>query len=242
MAIKKAAKVKRKEIDIQDIRTLNQPIKFKSRRFKFTDKQKDLLEIILNPENKIIFISGPAGTSKTYISLYGALQIMQENKEKDLIYIRSIAESADKGLGSLPGDISEKFDPFLMPLYDKLEEIIHAGDVAFMKNEGKIAAAPINFLRGASWRDKLIVADEAQNFTFKELTTLITRIGEDTKIIICGDFMQSDINGRGGFNQMFNIFNDPISESNGICAFTFTEEDIVRSQILKFIIKRLEQH
>jgi phosphate starvation-inducible PhoH-like protein len=129
-----------------------------------------------------------------------------------------------------------------MPLYDKLEEIIHAGDVAFLKNEGKIAAAPINFLRGASWRDKLIVADEAQNFTFKELTTLITRIGEDTKIIICGDFMQSDIHGRGGFNQMFNIFNDSVSESNGICAFTFTEEDIVRSQILKFIIKRLEQH
>ena len=243
MAIKRAAKVKRKEVDLQDIKTLlNQPIKFKSRRFKFTEKQKDLLEIIMNPENKIIFISGPAGTSKTYISLYGALQIMQENKEKDLIYIRSIAESADKGLGSLPGDISEKFDPFLMPLYDKLEEIIHAGDVAFMKNEGKIAAAPINFLRGASWRDKLIVADEAQNFTFKELTTLITRIGEDTKIIICGDFMQSDINGRGGFNEMFNIFNDPTSESNGICAFTFTEEDIVRSQILKFIIKRLEQH
>lgn len=174
MAIKKAAKVKRKEFDLPDIKNvLDQPIKFKNRKFKFTDKQKSLLDLILNPENKIIFISGPAGTSKTYISLYGALQIMQENKEKDLIYIRSIAESADKGLGSLPGDISEKFDPFLMPLYDKLEEIIHAGDVAFLKNQEKIAAAPINFLRGASWNNKLIVADEAQNFTFKELTTLI---------------------------------------------------------------------
>jgi len=240
MAIKKAAKVKRKEFDLPDIKnTLDQPIKFKNRKFKFTDKQKSLLDIILNPENKIIFISGPAGTSKTYISLYGALQIMQEDKEKNLIYIRSIAESADKGLGSLPGDISEKFDPFLMPLYDKLEEIIHAGDVAFLKNQEKIAAAPINFLRGASWNNKLIIADEAQNFTFKELTTLITRIGEDTKIIICGDFMQSDINGRGGFNQMFSVFNDPVSEGNGICAFTFNESDIVRSQILKFIIKRL---
>jgi phosphate starvation-inducible PhoH-like protein len=242
MAIKKAARVKRKEIDVTDIKTLlNQPIKFKSKKFKFTEKQKDLLDIILNPDNKIVFISGPAGTSKTYLSLYGALQIMQQNKEKDLIYIRSIAESADKGLGSLPGDISEKFDPFLMPLYDKLEEIIHAGDVAFLKNEGKISAAPINFLRGASWRDKLIVADEAQNFTFKELTTLITRIGEDTKIIICGDFMQSDIHHKGGFSQMFDIFNDQQSESNGICSFSFNESDIVRSQILKFIIRKLEQ-
>lgn len=240
MAIKKPAKPRRKELDISDIKTLfNEPIKFKKRKFKFTEKQKNLLDIILDPENKIIFISGPAGTSKTYISLYGALQIMQENKDKNLIYIRSIAESADKGLGSLPGDISEKFDPFLMPLYDKLEEILHAGDVAFLKSQEKVAAAPINFLRGASWSNKLIVADEAQNFTFKELTTLITRIGEDTKIIICGDFMQSDINGRGGFNQMFSIFNDPVSEDNGICAFTFNESDIVRSEILKFIIKRL---
>ena len=240
MAIKKSAKPKRKEFDISDVKSLfNEPIKFKKRKFKFTEKQKELLDIILNPENKIIFISGPAGTSKTYISLYGALQLMQENKDKNLIYIRSIAESADKGLGSLPGDISEKFDPFLMPLYDKLEEIVNAGDVAFLKSQEKISAAPINFLRGASWSDKLIVADEAQNFTFKELTTLITTIGENTKIIICGDFMQSDINGRGGFNQMFSIFNDPVSEDNGICAFSFNESDIVRSEILKFIIKRL---
>ena len=216
-------------------------IKTKKKNFRFTPKQVQLLGMILDPENKIIFISGAAGTSKTYMALYGAVEMMSEDSEKQLIYIRSIIESADKGLGSLPGDISEKFDPFLMPLYDKLEEIIHAGDVAFLKNEGKIAAAPINFLRGASWRDKLIVADEAQNFTFKELTTLITRIGEDTKIIICGDFMQSDIHHKGGFSQMFNIFNDQQSTENGICSFSFNESDIVRSQILKFIIRKLEQ-
>ena len=67
---------------------------------------------------------------------------------------------------------------------------------------------PINFLRGANWNNKLIVADEAQNFTFKELTTLITRLGEDSKLIICGDFMQSDINGKTGFNEMFELFCD----------------------------------
>jgi phosphate starvation-inducible PhoH-like protein len=240
MSIKKNAKVKRKEVEESEIKpTFDQPIKFKSRKFKFTEKQVRLLDLILSPENKIIFISGPAGTSKTYVSLYASLQIMQEKKEKDLIYIRSIVESADKGLGSLPGDIAEKFDPFLMPLYDKLEEIIHAGDIVFLKNEEKISAAPINFLRGASWNNKLIIADEAQNFTFKELTTLITRIGEDTKIIICGDFMQSDINGRSGFKQMFSVFDDEVSRNNGICAFEFDESDIVRSKILKFIIKKL---
>jgi len=96
-------------------------IKIKKKGFKFTPKQVLLLDILLNPENKLIFISGAAGTSKTYMALYAAIQMMSEDPEKQLIYVRSIIESADKGLGSLPGDIAEKFDPFLMPLYDKLE-------------------------------------------------------------------------------------------------------------------------
>ena len=83
--------------------------------------------------------------------------------------------------------------------------------------------------------------DEAQNATFKELTTLITRIGKNTKIFICGDFMQSDINGKSGFSQMFNVFKDKESSDNGIHCFSFNQEDIVRSEILKFIIKKLEK-
>ena len=93
------------------------------------------------------------------MALYGAVEMMSEDSEKQLIYIRSIIESADKGLGSLPGDIAEKFDPFLMPLYDKLEEIVLPQDVAHLKSTGRISAAPINFLRGASWTNKIIVAD-----------------------------------------------------------------------------------
>jgi len=206
-------------------------IKFKERKFKFTPNQRKFLSTLLDEEVKIMFVSGPAGSSKTYMSLYGCLRLMAEDKEKDLLYIRSIVESADKGLGSLPGDMSEKFNPFTLPLYDKLEEIIHEGDTAI----------PINFLRGANWNNKLIVADEAQNFTFKELTTLITRIGEDTKIIICGDFMQSDINGKTGFKDMFDIFSDDKSMENGIHSFSFSRNDIVRSKILKFIISKLEK-
>jgi len=188
-----------------------------------------------------MFVSGPAGSSKTYMSLYGCLRLMAEDNEKDLLYIRSIVESADKGLGSLPGDMSEKFNPFTLPLYDKLEEIIHEGDTAFLKQKERVSAIPINFLRGANWNNKLIVADEAQNFTFKELTTLITRIGEDTKVVVCGDFMQSDINVKTGFKDMFDIFSDDESKENGISCFSFTKNDIVRSKILKFIISKLEK-
>ena len=176
------------------------------------------------------------------MSLYGCLRLMAEDTEKELLYVRSIAESADKGLGSLPGDMAEKFNPFLMPLYDKLEEIVFEGDTAFLKQKGRISAVPINFLRGANWNNKLIVADEAQNFTFKELTTLITRLGEDSKLIICGDFMQSDINGKTGFGEMFDLFCDESSVENGIHSFKFTCNDIVRSKILKFIISKLETH
>jgi phosphate starvation-inducible PhoH-like protein len=176
------------------------------------------------------------------MALYGAVEMMSEDPEKQLIYIRSIIESADKGLGSLPGDIAEKFDPFLMPLYDKLEEIVLPQDVANLKSTGRISAVPINFLRGASWNNKIIVADEAQNFSAKELITLITRIGEGSKIIICGDTMQSDIGKlKSGFSPMMNTFNDEESKQKGIQTFVFTKEDIVRSEILKFIVKKLEE-
>lgn len=217
-------------------------IKTKKKNFKFTPKQAQLLGILLDPENKIIFISGAAGTSKTYMALYGAIEMMSEDVDKQLIYIRSIIESADKGLGSLPGDVAEKFDPFLMPLYDKLEEIVAPQDVAHLKATGRINAVPINFLRGASWTNKIIIADESQNFSAKELITLITRIGEGSKIIICGDAMQSDIGKtKSGFIPMLNAFNDQESKERGIQTFVFTKEDIVRSEILKFIVKKLEE-
>lgn len=234
----------RKKTDMKGSLELPTPfdrsMKFKRREFKFTAKQQRFLKTALDEKTKIIFVSGPAGSSKTYMGVYALLQLMQQDFDKDLIYIRSIVESADKGLGSLPGDISEKFDPFLMPLYDKMEEILCEGDMIYLKNKEKISALPVNFLRGASWRNKLIFADEAQNFTKKELTTLTTRIGEDTKIIIGGDFMQSDINGKTGFKEFFNIFDDDESKEMGIHTFSFTSRDIVRSEILKFIIKRLD--
>jgi len=234
-------KSEEKKVSFDMMAEFEKSIKFNRRRFRFSTKQKKFLEIILDPESKIIFVSGPAGSSKTYMSLYGMLKLMEDNFEKDILYVRSIVESADRGLGSLPGDITEKFDPFLGPLHDKMEEIIAPGDATFLKQKEKISAVPINFLRGASWQNKLIFADEAQNFTLKELTTLITRIGEDSKIIIGGDFFQSDINGKSGFKPMFDKFDDDGAKEMGIHTFSFNEGDIVRSKILKFIIKRLEE-
>ena len=92
-------------------------------------------------------------------------------------------------MGALPGNADEKFNPYMLPLEDKLEELLKPSDHQRLFYEKRIDALPINYLRGANWRNKVVVADEAQNFTFKELTTLITRIGEGTKLFVCGDFM-----------------------------------------------------
>jgi phosphate starvation-inducible protein PhoH and related proteins len=238
MARRKVAK--EKEVPFELLADFERSIKFNKRNFRFTPKQKKFLDLILEEDSKIIFVSGPAGSSKTYMSLYGMLKLLEEDFSKDILYVRSIAESADTGLGSLPGDIADKFDPFLCPLYDKMEEIVASGDAIYLKQREKVSAVPINFLRGASWQNKLVFADEAQNFTLKELTTLITRIGEDSKIIIGGDFFQSDIRGKSGFGPMFDKFDDDESKEMGIHTFSFNESDIVRSKILKFIIKKLE--
>tara|TARA_A200000159_G_scaffold143004_1_gene146925 strand:- start:361 stop:675 length:315 start_codon:yes stop_codon:yes gene_type:complete len=101
---------------------------------------------------------------------------------------------------------------------------------------------PINFLRGANWINKVVVADESQNFTFKELVTMVTRLGENSKLFICGDLMQSDINGKSGLKPMIDLFDDEESKERGIYCFRFTENDIMRSEILKFIIQKLKSH
>ena len=119
--------------------------------------------------------------------------------------------------------------------------MISSQDRSFLEQKKIINALPVNYLRGANWIDKIIIADESQNFTFKELTTLITRIGRNTKLFICGDPMQSDINGKSGFDRMSDIFNNKESADNGIHCFDFTKEDILRSEILKFIVGKIEE-
>jgi phosphate starvation-inducible PhoH-like protein len=209
-----------------------------------TDKQKKFLKLALDPDTKIIFVDGPAGSTKTYISVFSALRELQKNDDLDLLYVRTAIESADKGLGALPGTLEEKFNPYMAPLEDKLDELLPPTTPVAqeMVQSGRIQAMPINFLRGANWINKIIIADESQNFTFKELVTLITRIGENSKLIICGDMMQSDINGKTGFYDMIKLFDSEQSRGKGIYCFRFTEDDILRSEILKYIVKTLKSH
>jgi len=226
--------------DCLKIPQLEQSIHIASLRL--TEKQKEFLSIAFQEDTKIMFVAGPAGSTKTYMAVYSALRLLSAFNELDLLYVRTVIESAEKGLGALPGDIDEKFNPYMAPLEDKLYEMLPKNNTSKTEllQTGRISAMPINYLRGSSWKNKIVVADEAQNFTYKELTTLITRIGDNCKLFICGDFMQSDINGKSGFAPMFDLFNDEDSVSNGIHSFKFGREDILRSEILKFIIKKLD--
>lgn len=239
MPRKKAVKDIEEEFDVNPFKS-----KIIIKGKNLSDKQKVFLDLSMDPETKIVFVSGPAGATKTYMAVFSALMHLKKDENLDLLYVRTAIESADKGLGALPGTLEEKFNPYMAPLEDKLDEMLPKGSGT--KSElikfGRIQAMPINFLRGASWLDKIVVADESQNFSFRELVTMTTRIGENTKLFVCGDMMQSDIGDRSGFSDMFNLFNDKESKAKGIHCFEFNENDIFRSEILKYIIKKLKSY
>ena len=175
------------------------------------------------------------------MAAYCALKKLKQYDDLDLLYVRTVIASADKGMGALPGDIDDKFSPYMAPIEDKLRELLPAttGIASELIKKKRVQAMPINFLRGANWINKVVIADEAQNFTFKELTTLMTRLGHNSQLFICGDYMQSDINGKSGFKDMFDLFDDKASQKNGIQCFSFGLEDIKRSAILSYIIKKI---
>jgi len=208
---------------------------------QLTDTQKKFLELASDKSVKIIFVSGPAGTSKTFLAVYHALQMMNEKRVSDLVYIRSAVESSDQKLGFLPGEADQKLAPYIQPLLDKLTELLPKSDIDILLKEERVTGIPVGFLRGLNWNAKVIIADEAQNMTFKELFTLITRTGEFSKVFILGDPEQNDINGKSGFIKMIGDFDDEESRQNGIHVFRFTADDIVRSGLVQFIIKKVKK-
>lgn len=208
--------------------------------YEITAKQQQLLDIILSKESKVVFVSGPAGTAKTLISTYAGLTLMNEKRASDIIYVRSLVESASKSCGFLPGSLDDKFGPYAGPLDDKLSELLIRQDLEYLHKEKRITNLPVNFARGASFNVKYILVDEAQNMEVGELLTLITRLGKFSKIVFCGDADQSDIGRKSGFMKFFDLFNDEPSRDRGIHCFSFTREDIVRNGLLKYVIERYE--
>jgi len=209
-------------------------------RKDLTDKQKELIELILDKKTNIVFVSGCAGTSKSFTAIYAGLLALNNKAQSDILYLRSAIESASKSLGALPGDLELKVSPYLAPLYDKLEELLPKGDVDRLKKENRIAGNVVNFVRGSSWNAKYVIVDESQNLTPLELKTIVTRLGKYSKLIVCGDPGQSDLKEKSGFMPMFDLFNNGESKDYGIHCFSFTRADIVRSKFLGFVLDKIE--
>lgn len=237
MATKRRNKMAK--VDPQSI--LGGKISFKEREFKFSEKQQEILACLLDEKTKVVFLSGPSGTSKSFLSIYAALHLLDKDYGKNILYIRTVQECGSKGLGYLPGDQDSKFGPFQIPLEEKCEEIIDESSAKMLFDDGKLQAVPINFIRGQSWKNKIVIFDEIQNGTHGEIKVCLTRLGEGTKIIFCGDNSQIDMSiDKSGFADFVRAFSDEESRERGIYHFKFGTEDIVRSEILKFIVPRIE--
>lgn len=209
-------------------------------RKDITANQQRLIDIILDPHTKVVFVNGPAGTSKTFCAIYCGLKLLAERRLSHITYVRTVIESASKSLGALPGETGDKMAPFLMPLTDKLDEFLPLAEKNQLIKENRARGIPVNHLRGTSLNAQYIICDEAQNFNRKELTTALTRLGQFSKLIVLADPAQSDLNGQSGFMPFFDLFNDDESRSKGIHCFSFTKDDIVRSGILRYICERIE--
>ncbi len=207
---------------------------------ELTEKQSKFHKIMRNPETRVVFISGPAGTAKTFMSVYTALYKYNQDNLLKILYLRSLAESAEKGMGFLKGSMDDKFNPYTGPLEDKLDELLNKQEKIQIEQRNVVDTAPINFLRGATWRGKVVIVDEAQNMTVKEITTVLTRIGTGSTLFLCGDTMQSDIKSTG-YQKFCEIFDDEESRGYGVYHLQFTKEDVMRDKIISYLVDKIEK-
>ena len=220
------------------------PIKslIKLKNFEWTKKQKEFFRTALHPDTRIMFVNGPAGTAKTLLATYCGLQLLNMKAVSDIMYLRSAVESSDRSLGFLPGSADDKLKFYNLPFLDKLDELLVNTRPEKPEEQKRVSMFPVNFARGMNWIAKCIILDESQNCTEKEITTVLTRMGKGSRAFVLADPMQTDIrteSKQGSFEKMVSIFNDQESREKGIYNFKFDENDIMRSELIKFLIKRL---
>lgn len=199
------------------------------------ENQKKLIDAFRADD--MIFAVGPAGTGKTYISIALAVKALKEKVIKKIILSRPAVEAGEK-LGFLPGDMKEKIDPYLQPLYDALEDMIPAAKLQDMMEKHIIQIAPLAFMRGRTLNDAVVILDEAQNTTTAQLRMFLTRMGWNTKMIITGDITQIDLprEHKSGLKEALRILND----IDGISIIELSKKDIVRHRLVTKIVNAYE--
>lgn len=207
------------------------PIKCKS------ENQQKLVDAFEN--NDMIFATGPAGTGKTYLSIALAVRALKEKAIRKIILSRPAVEAGEK-LGFLPGDMKDKIDPYLQPLYDALEDMLPAVKLQDMMEKNIIQIAPLAFMRGRTLSDAVVILDEAQNTTTAQLRMFLTRMGWNTKMVITGDMTQIDLprGQRSGLAESLDI----LKNVEGIGFVSLRQKDIVRHKLVTRIVNAYESH
>ncbi len=207
------------------------PIKSRS------ENQQQLIDAY--EKNDMVFAVGPAGTGKTYLSIALAVKALKEKAIKKIILSRPAVEAGEK-LGFLPGDMKDKIDPYLQPLYDALEDMIPAVKLQDMMEKHIIQIAPLAFMRGRTLSDAVVILDEAQNTTSQQIRMFLTRMGMNTKMIITGDLTQIDLprEQRSGLKEALKI----LDGVEGIRVVKLGQKDIVRHKLVTRIVNAYDKY
>jgi phosphate starvation-inducible PhoH-like protein len=189
--------------------------------------------------NDINFGIGPAGTGKTYLAVAMAVKALEEDSVRRLILARPAVEAGER-LGFLPGDLSQKIDPYLRPLYDALYEMLGFDQVERLIEKNIIEVAPLAFMRGRTLNEAVVLLDEAQNTTKEQMKMFLTRLGFGSKAIITGDLTQTDLPNKhhSGLHQVVNILKD----IKGVSFTFFSKKDVVRHPLVQRVVSAYEKH
>ena len=188
--------------------------------------------------NDLIFALGPAGTGKTYTAIALAVRALKNKEVKKLILTRPAVEAGER-LGFLPGDMKEKLDPYLQPLYDALHDMIHPRKLQILMEEGIIQIAPLAYMRGRTLDSAFVILDEAQNTSLGQLKMFLTRMGCNAKFIVTGDATQIDLPNKKDSGLMRGV--DLVRNIKGIAVINFGTEDMVRHPLVTKIIKAFDK-
>jgi phosphate starvation-inducible PhoH-like protein len=225
--------------DSQMRRLFSEPLVISTNRKSIVPKtigQKLYLQSI--QKNPVVFGIGPAGTGKTYLAVAAAISALLKNQVQRIILTRPAVE-AGEALGFLPGDLREKILPYLRPLYDAMNDMLDAEDVARLVEKGVIEIAPLAYMRGRTLSNAFIILDEAQNTTPEQMMMFLTRLGDDSRMVVTGDITQIDLPRpkQSGLLQVKHI----LQEIDGIDFYYFTGADIVRHPLVQKIIEAYDR-
>lgn len=197
--------------------------------------QESYLELLKNPKKHIVFAVGPAGTGKTMLAVQMAIKLYKEGVIKKIIITRP-AVSVDEDHGFLPGTLNQKMEPWTRPIFDVFEDYYHPKEIAGMLDDGIIEISPLAYMRGRTFKNAFIVADEMQNATSSQMKMLLTRIGENSRMVVTGDLNQADRPKENGLLEFCTLYEEG-EECRSIAMAKFQTKDVERHPVVRDVLK-----